>query len=69
MAEVTEWWNSLEPEAREWILTHQRERISWHILPELQQVGADLRQADPSKSVFQLTDEAWRAIAEIDRSK
>jgi len=69
MAEVTEWWSRVNPETREWLLTHQRSKISWHILPELQSAGADLRQADPSQSTFHLTDEAWDAISECSRGE
>jgi hypothetical protein len=52
MTEEPRWWQAVSPSTREWLVAHQHERISWHVLPELWGAGAELMQPDPAHSVF-----------------
>lgn len=52
MTEEPRWWEAVSPSTREWLVAHQRERIGWHVLPELWKAGAELMQPDPTRSVF-----------------
>jgi len=63
MADGPTWWANVSPSTRDWLVQHLRERISWHVLPELQSAGADLVQPDPSRSEFFLSDAEWAWIA------
>jgi len=67
MADEPTWWANVSPATRDWLVQHRRERVSWHILSELQGAGAGLVQPDPSRSVFLLTDADWAWIADCGR--
>jgi hypothetical protein len=56
MVNAPSWWANVSPATRDWVVEHSRERISWHVLPELQRAGATLVQPDRSRSIFFLTD-------------
>jgi hypothetical protein len=61
MADMS-WWDRLAPFSQEFLLGKRRQRISWGIYEDLVQKGAPLIQADPSKSVFTLSDDVWDEI-------
>ena len=56
------WWLQVLPETRDYLLAHQRERISWHIYMDLRAAGAVLLQHDPDKSTFYISEEDWDGI-------
>ncbi|WP_454108777.1 hypothetical protein [Leifsonia shinshuensis] len=67
MVDAATWWANISPDSRDWLVQHPRERVSWHVVPELQKAGADLVQPDPSRSVFLLTDADWAWIGDCGR--
>ena len=63
MTGVPRWWQAVSLSTHEWLLAHQHERISWHVLPELWRAGAELMQPDPAHSVFLFSDADTEFIA------
>lgn len=63
MVEPSEWWAHVSPASRDWLSQHPGQRLSWQVLPELRNAGADLVQRDPGRSVFFLSEADWEVIA------
>jgi hypothetical protein len=63
MVKIDVWWGALQSSTREWLREHQHERISWHILQELQAADATLQHPDRDRSVYYLSDSDWEYIA------
>ena len=60
-----EWWPRVSPTTRQWLLSHPRERISWHIWTDLRASGAQVIQPDMDRSEFLLSEDDWIEIERL----
>ena len=63
--ESRKWWTRLDLETQIWMIEHQGDRLSWHILAKLRNAGAELLQPDSDVSDFYLNGNDWAEIAII----
>jgi len=63
--ESRKWWTRLDPDALNWLIEHQGDRVSWHIIAKLRNAAAQLLQPDSDVSDFYLTDNDWAEIAMV----